>query len=526
MRLRTRTFLLCFAPVALLLTLSFWMIQSLVQAKVRDGLRASLRENQRGMARLIEKNDPQNSRFLRVVGENAALKAGMQLLLSEGNSSAARETVEDQLRELGEHMGFDLLMICGPDGVAVAGVGRTGDQLAPIDVSSVRTLTGSMQVASIPVDLGEENLGSISVGERFDFGAFLTPAVLLKDGVVLQSSVPAIAPAEIGERLRHCDRLTECEVRLGGASWISLPMPNLHLGDGYSVRILQNVDATAGPVRLVLQRVFLLATVGVVLLAIAGSLLASRSIVRPIASVVNHLRGAARTGVLPEFTPGETGIREIRELTESFNRAAVSVREARESLQGAYVEFIESLASALDARDPYTAGHSKRVSDFSRATAVAMGLGRDDVDRIQVGALLHDIGKIGVPDALLRKAGPLTPEEFGFIKLHPEIGRRILQGVHGFAPYLASVELHHENWDGTGYPHGQSGLETPIDARIIHVADAYDAMTTDRPYRGGMTHEEALRVVRANAGSQFDPAVAMIFSDLAVHDHRERVLVS
>lgn len=526
MRLRTRTFLLCFAPVVLLLTLSFWMIQSLVQAKVRDGLRTSLRENQRGIARLIEKNDPQNSRFLRIVGENAALKAGMELLLSERNSPAARRTVEDQLRELGERMGFDLMMVRGPDGVPVAAVAHAGDQLAPIDVAVAPTLTGSMQVASIPVDLGEENLGSISIGVHFDFASFLTPAVLLKDGAVLQSSVPGVSPGEIAASLRHCERLAECEVRLGQASWISLPMPNLHLGNGYSVRILQNIDATAGPVRLVLQRVFLLAGIGVILLAIGGSLAASRSILRPIASVVNHLRGAARTGVLPEFTPGETGIREIRELTESFNRAAVSVREARENLQNAYVEFVGSMASALDARDPYTAGHSKRVSDLSRATALAMGLSREDTDRIQIGALLHDIGKIGVPDALLRKAGPLTADEFARIKLHPEIGRRILQGVHGFAPYLASVELHHENWDGSGYPWGQSGLDTPIDARIIHVADAYDAMTTDRPYRSGMSHEEALLVVRSNAGSQFDPAVAIAFAELAVHEPSERELVS
>jgi len=131
-----------------------------------------------------------------------------------------------------------------------------------------------------------------------------------------------------------------------------------------------------------------------------------------------------------------------------------------------------SLANALDARDRYTAGHSSRVSQLSCATASALYLGADEVERIRIGALLHDVGKIGIADNVLQKTGRLTEEEFAIVKQHPVIGRRILEGVQGFAPFLAAVELHHENWDGSGYPKGQAGLETPIDARIIHVSDA------------------------------------------------------
>src|SRR6185437_11665952 len=160
------------------------------------------------------------------------------------------------------------------------------------------------------------------------------------------------------------------------------------------------------------------------------------------------------------------------DLTDGFNRAAASIREAREGLQSAYVEFIGSLASALDARDPYTAGHSRRVSVLSCATAAALNVRENQVDEIRIGALLHDIGKIGVSDSVLRKAGKLTAEELALIREHPEIGRRILEGVHGFSSYLPAVELHHENWDGSGYPHGQRGEETPLPARIIHVVDA------------------------------------------------------
>jgi HD-GYP domain-containing protein (c-di-GMP phosphodiesterase class II) len=238
------------------------------------------------------------------------------------------------------------------------------------------------------------------------------------------------------------------------------------------------------------------------------------SIARPIAIVVERLKEANKTGDLVEFRSSISRVPEIQGLTESFNRAAAAIRDGRENLHQAYVGFVQSLASALDARDEYTAGHSHRVSELSRAVAVAMGLSSEAVERIRVGALLHDIGKIGVADRVLRKPGRLTEEEFALVRLHPEIGRRILEGVSGFQPYLAAVELHHENWDGSGYPHGRMGEETPVDARIIHVTDAYDAMTTDRPYRRGMTHDEAIRLISKNAGTQFDPEIVEQFIGL------------
>jgi len=124
------------------------------------------------------------------------------------------------------------------------------------------------------------------------------------------------------------------------------------------------------------------------------------------------------------------------------------------------------------------------------------------------------VGKIGIADSVLQKPGRLTDEEFAIVKQHPVIGRRILEGVQGFAPYLAAVELHHENWDGTGYPKGQAGEETPIEARVIHVSDAYDAMTTDRSYRRGMSHEKAISILIQYAGIQFDPHIVETFVNL------------
>ncbi len=524
MRFRTRAFLICFVPFAVLLTASFWMIQRFVQATVRDGVRASLRENQLAISRIYAKSNLQDSRFLNVAGDNPALEAGIQLLMTEGNSPAARSTVEDQLSELGAHMGFDFLMVSAPDGKPMVGVMRQkggGSQLVPVDAASLKlTQKGLMQqdgrvlqVASVPIDVAEENIGSLAVGEYFDFSEFTTPAVLLVKGTVINSSVPGVSVSELGSALQYCGA-GECELQLGGQDWLSLPIEGISDDNGYALRTLENVDAARGPVQARLRFLFLAVAVGSVVIVFLCSVASSRSIVKPIAAVVAHLKNSTFTGVLPEFQTDLSPILEIRELGESYNWAASSVRKARENLQRAYVEFVESLANALDARDPYTAGHSLRVSQLSCLLAAGMKLSNDEIERIRIGALLHDIGKIGVSDTVLQKPGRLTAEEFALVKEHPVTGRRILEGVQGFAPFLGAVELHHENWDGTGYPKGLAGEAVPIDARIIHVADAYDAMTTDRSYRSGMKHERAMAILREYAGTQFDPVVVKAMAEL------------
>jgi HD-GYP domain-containing protein (c-di-GMP phosphodiesterase class II) len=527
MRFRTRAFLFCFFPFAVLVAASFWMAQKLVQTTVRDDLRASLRENQLAMARAHAKADFQNGRFLKIAGENAALKAGMQLFRSESGTEDARRTMEDQLLELGEHMGFDFLFVSAPNGAPLAGVVRQGgdtpggkSQLVPLDRALIEhsekglLVIGSrtFRFASVPIDEDEENIGSLSVGEFFDFPGAATPAVLTHDGEVIDLNIPNVSEREVEAAILGCAGRSECEFRLGGVNWISVPMQDL--GGGYTLWSLESVDEATGPIRSRLRNLFLTMAFGSVLVALLCSIVSSRSIVKPIAHVVSHLRNAEQTGIFPEFRVEISSTKEIRELAESYNRAAVSVRNARENLQGAYVEFVGSLANALDARDRYTSGHSFRVSQLSSATAGAMGLSPEEVERIRIGALLHDIGKIGIADSVLQKPGRLTKAEIAIVKQHPVIGRRILEGVQGLAPYLEAVELHHENWDGTGYPKGQSREETPVDARIIHVSDAYDAMTTSRSYRRGLTHEQAIHELFTYAGTQFDPRVVELFAKL------------
>lgn len=527
MRFRTRAFLICFIPFAILLSASFWMIQKFVQRAVRDGVRTSLRESQTAISRVHAKSDLQNSRFLKVAGENSALKAGMQLLVSHPGSEAARMTVEDQLLELGEHMGFDFLLVSGPDGTPIAGVVRsaatgagTASGLVPLEIASLERDRGNLmmnggrtfQVASIPVDQNEENLGSLAVGAFFDFSEFTTAAVLIRNGRVISSNISDIPADELEGVLQGCVEQPECDFRLRGANWISLSMQSF--GGGYVLRSLENVDKAMAPVQSRLRNLFISVALISVLVALLCSLAASRSIMEPIAALVSHLRNAVRTGVLPEFEGKPSSTLEIRELADSYNRAAVAVREAGEKLESAYTEFVGSLANALDARDRYTSGHSWRVSELSCEIARAMHLSSEHIERIRIGALLHDIGKIGMADTLLQKPGDLTDEEFAIVKDHPLIGRRILEGVEGFSPYLDAVALHHENWDGTGYPTGKSADEIPMDARIIHVSDAYDAMTSDRSYRRGMTHERAVLILQKHAGTQYDPEIVEVFANL------------
>jgi putative nucleotidyltransferase with HDIG domain len=168
---------------------------------------------------------------------------------------------------------------------------------------------------------------------------------------------------------------------------------------------------------------------------------------------------------------------------------------------------VRSLAAAVDVRDGYTREHSHLVSELSAAIARSIGLSSSDVARISVGALLHDIGKIGVPDAILTKEGRLTAEEWDCIREHPGLGRRILEQAPELTDVMPLVFHHQEHWDGTGYPQKLRGEEIPLGARIIAAADAYHAIRSDRPYRSGRSHREALREIRRCSGEQFDPRV-------------------
>lgn len=162
------------------------------------------------------------------------------------------------------------------------------------------------------------------------------------------------------------------------------------------------------------------------------------------------------------------------------------------------------MADIIEARDPYTGGHVWRVSQFAKLLATKLGLPHDEVIKVSIAAYLHDMGKVGIPDSILKKAGSLTDDEYAVIKTHPSIGSKLL-GAHPLAEMVTSAANdHHERMDGKGYPRGLRGEQIPLVARIVSIADAFDAMTSTRPYRKGMSVEQALCRLEEGAGTQFD----------------------
>ncbi|MBV9849633.1 MAG: diguanylate cyclase [Armatimonadetes bacterium] len=187
------------------------------------------------------------------------------------------------------------------------------------------------------------------------------------------------------------------------------------------------------------------------------------------------------------------------------------LQKNQEHLQEVYRTTIRSLALAIDAKDQYTHQHILRVQRYAMATAKHMGLTGNELQGLETGALLHDIGKLGIPEHILLKPGRLTDEEFAKIKEHPTMGAAILDPVDFPWPVLPVVKYHHEKWDGTGYPSGLKGEEIPLTARILAVADVYDALTSARPYRKAWSHEKALSVITKDAGTHFDPTIVEAF---------------
>jgi len=203
-------------------------------------------------------------------------------------------------------------------------------------------------------------------------------------------------------------------------------------------------------------------------------------------------------------------------LSEPLDEAGIYAR--RNGLSAIY-----ALASAVEARDTYTYGHSRKVSTYAVALAEAIGLSPEEVSRVSTAALLHDIGKIGVPDKVLNKKGKLSKEDWETIKAHPRLGANIVSNIPDLVPCLSGILYHHERWDGGGYPEGLKGEEIPTEARILSIADSFAAMTSARPYRPALCIEKVIKELQRCAGSQFDPDLVRVFLDIIKAEFPDQV---
>jgi len=201
----------------------------------------------------------------------------------------------------------------------------------------------------------------------------------------------------------------------------------------------------------------------------------------------------------------------IRQIFHQYFDNLISLEQKVEKINHLNHSFLTALAASIDARDAYTSGHSQRVAHWGREIAVAIGLPKQEVDQIYYGGIIHDIGKIGIEDKILNKAGRLSSEEFAKIKEHTAIGYEIIKQSGVFEDLLPAVRSHHERLDGSGYPDQLSGDNIPLIAKILAISDSFDAMVSDRPYRSGMPVEEALKRLRDGAGSQYDPYLTEVF---------------
>ncbi len=253
------------------------------------------------------------------------------------------------------------------------------------------------------------------------------------------------------------------------------------------------------------------------LLAAVVGFLFARWITQPIQKLAQHALDVGRNQTFDKKIEMKAS-NEIQQLADTFNYMTDEVKQNILGLQAAarenkelFMSSIRMLAAAIDAKDPYTRGHSERVKDYTMVIGRSLGFSAAELERLEIAALLHDVGKIGIDDRILRKPTNLTPDEFEIMKTHPDKGAAILAQIEQLRDIIPGMRAHHENYDGSGYPQGLKGEDIPLFGRVITVADTFDAMTTDRPYQKAFTLEFALNRIRTMATIKYDPKIVDAF---------------
>jgi putative nucleotidyltransferase with HDIG domain len=531
-----------FITVAVILTVVFIVITLDVRDRVRAAEIDKLKVSEKVFTALETKRQQDQVAAMATLAENPTLKAALDTYFTERRFSGSsdeqlRATVTGEAAKLATQTPADVLAVIETDGRIFTSAGPAAGRWPSgqkIDVppgarptfqSVVVLPAGAFRVTGARLTFGDRVIGALVAGTSLDANYAQELSNLSAAGVVItvnDSVVARTVPDDVARDLVTSRRITGTGM-LGNEEYAIATM----LSSGSArVYTLTSIDAAARAATS--DALVALATIafGGFVLAAIGSLWLARMLTQPI----NHVSSEIATMTAArDFgrTLALTGTsRELDALTSAFNDLMRGLWSAEAETRSAYLGAIRALAAALDARDPYTAGHSERVSTLSVMMGRTMNLASNDLEILRLGALLHDIGKIGVSDEILRKTGPLTPEEFEQIKRHPALGARILRQVPFLAPHLPIVELHHERPDGRGYPFGLRGDQIPLAARIVHVADAFDAMTSARAYRAARPASQAFAELERFSETQFDPASveALLAAMPASHDIAEPAL--
>ena len=525
-RLVSRALAASFATVGVILVAVFALISLDVRQRVRQSVIENLDAGQQAAARLQRERQQDVRTTVSLLAESPTLKAALDTWQMERHAGGAIqqelvETVQREADKIAARVDAQVLALLDIEGRIVVSAGPhasawpRGATLRPRgqeDVSTefVANLTnGAFRVIGAPLRLGEAVIGSVELGRAIDQAYAVDLAALARGhsavligSRVIASTLPPNLVAELPAAAALVNEQPSTVLELAGESYAvraALQPPATFL-------TMASIDQQASSATA--SALSGVAWIGgaAVLLAGVGSFWLAHALTRPIDQLSAAVTTMTRTRRFDTPVPSTGTSRELDALADTFNNLIRALAEAEAQTQAAYLGAIRALAAALDARDPYTAGHSERVSTLAVEIGRVMALDDEDLGVLRLGALLHDIGKIGVPDDILGKPSTLTASEFELIRAHPVIGARILRSIPFLAPHLPIVELHHERPDGQGYPYGLVGDAIPLAARIVHVADAYDAMTSARAYRPGRPPHEAIAELHRCSGTDFDDA--------------------
>jgi putative nucleotidyltransferase with HDIG domain len=514
-----------FSTVAVLLGVMFVVVTLNARNRVRQTVTANLESTQRLFAAVETRRQRELRGQAETLADNATLKAALDTYQAEARADRTGvrtdllETIDLIVDRVAARVESDAVVLVDSHHAVLSASGRMaelwprGQPVALARGAAPGTFDGVahsgdhlFRVVTVPVLLDEVSIGTLYVATSLDqsyahdLGQLAGRRIaIVSDGLVVATTLSERASREF-ESVVGAAEPVDGTMALDGESHAFRRL--VAVGDTVFYALDSIDESSRVAMRDAMRSLTLIGALGLGLAGI-GSFWLARTISGPIGQLSGSLASmAAANEVTARLTPAGSS-RELDALTDTFNELMATVAKAQADTQAAYTGAIRALATALDARDPYTAGHSDRVSVLSVAICRQLNMPEEDIEVVRLGALLHDIGKIGVPDDVLRKPGALTDAEFAIIKQHPVLGARMLRSVLFLAPHIPIVELHHERPDGRGYPHGLRSDDIPLDARIVHVADAYDAITSARSYRAARPPAAALRELWRCAGTEF-----------------------